>query len=147
MLQLSREQTTWNRVATGAFIADCRLHDTGRPEIYRADEGHADGVQKAPPERGFGLHAVMTAVHLVMVAPAMHGHRLARGASVHAAAGRRLARSRTARLRASAGRTGGGLCNCERAGQSEGRGQYHCRDLHGRSSRFVSPEKKSSQVK
>jgi hypothetical protein len=90
------------------------------------------GRKKAPPERGFGLHAVMTAVHLVMVTPAVHGHRLARGASVHAAAGRRLARGWTARLRASASGTAGGLCNCERAGQSEGRGQDHRGDFHPR---------------
>jgi hypothetical protein len=72
----------------------------------------------------------MAVVHLVMVTAAVHGHRPARGAPVHAGAGCGLAGGRTARLRASASRAAGGLCNCESAAQREGGGQNHCPDFH-----------------
>jgi hypothetical protein len=88
----------------------------------------------------------MAAVHFVMVTPTVHGHCLACSASTHAGAGRRLARGRPAGLRTSACRTTGGLCNCESAGQGEGRSQHHCRDFHGRFLSFVNPEKQSGRV-
>jgi hypothetical protein len=73
----------------------------------------------------------MVAVHLVMMAPAVHGHCLTGCASIHAGASCRLARRRTAGLRAAASRPSGGLCNCESARQSEGGSQNYCRNFHG----------------
>jgi hypothetical protein len=86
----------------------------------------------------------MVAVHFVMMMPAVHSHRLTGCASVHAGARCRLARSRTAGLRAAASRPSGGLCNCESARQREGSSQNYCRNFHGRFLKAaISPEKKA----
>jgi len=82
---------------------------------------------KQPQLRGFFLHPVVAVVHPMVMAADAHLHRSA------GSGGRvRLCHAGTARLRASACRTAGTLCNCARTGERERRSQDNCFDFHGR---------------
>jgi hypothetical protein len=82
---------------------------------------------KQPQLRGFFLHPVAAVVHPMVMPTHAHLHRSAgSGGRVG------LSYAGTARLRASACRTAGALCNCARTGEGERRSQDNCFDFHGR---------------